>query len=168
MRSSRTPPGQAALDRSRDFAGSERPADDLRNTRGDQRVGPNRPDRRCCEEDRQGRGDLVQFRGKLERHRGAGEMADHDRIKALWPRAARRQRILAAGKSDRFVAECGQYLFILEQLAAFIVDDLTSIVAKAEKAGLRVTEDEPIEGCDRRHVDDPFGNRIELIEPHAK
>jgi catechol 2,3-dioxygenase-like lactoylglutathione lyase family enzyme len=51
---------------------------------------------------------------------------------------------------------------------AFIVDDLTSIVAKAEKAGLRVTEDEPIEGCDRRHVDDPFGNRIELIEPHAR
>ncbi|MGA7390293.1 MAG: hypothetical protein WBW99_20525 [Pseudolabrys sp.] len=35
-------------------------------------------------------------------------------------------------------------------------------------AGLRVTEDEPIEGCDRRHVDDPFGNRIELIEPHAR
>jgi len=51
---------------------------------------------------------------------------------------------------------------------AFIVDDLASIVAKAQKAGLRVTEDEPIEGYDRRHVDDPFGNRIELIEPHAK
>jgi catechol 2,3-dioxygenase-like lactoylglutathione lyase family enzyme len=51
---------------------------------------------------------------------------------------------------------------------AFIVDDLASIVARAQKAGLRVTEDEPIEGCDRRHVDDPFGNRIELIEPHAK
>jgi catechol 2,3-dioxygenase-like lactoylglutathione lyase family enzyme len=50
---------------------------------------------------------------------------------------------------------------------AFIVDDLTSIVVKAEKAGLRVTEDEPIEGYERRHVDDPFGNRIELIEPHS-
>jgi len=36
------------------------------------------------------------------------------------------------------------------------------------QAGLRVTEDEPIEGYDRRHVDDPFDNRIELIEPHAK
>ncbi len=51
---------------------------------------------------------------------------------------------------------------------AFIVDDLAGIVAKAMQAGLRVTADEPIEGCDRRHVDDPFGNRIELIEPHAK
>jgi catechol 2,3-dioxygenase-like lactoylglutathione lyase family enzyme len=51
---------------------------------------------------------------------------------------------------------------------AFIVDGLAGMVEKAIAAGLRVTEDEPIEGCDRRHVDDPFGNRIELIEPHAK
>jgi catechol 2,3-dioxygenase-like lactoylglutathione lyase family enzyme len=51
---------------------------------------------------------------------------------------------------------------------AFIVDDLAGMVTKAIKAGLRVTEDEPIEGYDRRHVDDPFGNRIELIEPHAR
>ena len=51
---------------------------------------------------------------------------------------------------------------------AFIVDDLAGMVAKAVQAGLRVTADEPIEGCDRRHVDDPFGNRIELIEPHPK
>ena len=35
-------------------------------------------------------------------------------------------------------------------------------------AGLNVTADAPIEGYDRRHVDDPFGNRIELIEPHAR
>jgi hypothetical protein len=28
--------------------------------------------------------------------------------------------------------------------------------------------DEPIEGYDRRHIDDPFGNQIELIEPQAK
>ena len=51
---------------------------------------------------------------------------------------------------------------------AFIVEDLAGMVAKAEQAGLRVTADEPIEGYDRRHVDDPFGNRIELIEPHVK
>jgi len=51
---------------------------------------------------------------------------------------------------------------------AFIVDDLAGMVEKAEQARLRVTADERIEGCDRRHIDDPFGNRIELIEPHAK
>ena len=46
---------------------------------------------------------------------------------------------------------------------AFIVDDLAGMVTKAMQAGYKVTADEPIEGFDRRHVDDPFGNRIELI-----
>ena len=36
------------------------------------------------------------------------------------------------------------------------------------QVGFKGTADEPIEGCDRRDIDDPFGNRIELIEPHAK
>jgi catechol 2,3-dioxygenase-like lactoylglutathione lyase family enzyme len=50
---------------------------------------------------------------------------------------------------------------------AFIVDDLAGMVRRLQVAGYRVTEDERLEGCDRRHVDDPFGNRIELIEPHT-
>ena len=49
---------------------------------------------------------------------------------------------------------------------AFIVEGLADLEARLKKAGYRVTEDEPIEGCDRRRVEDPFGNRIELIEPH--
>jgi catechol 2,3-dioxygenase-like lactoylglutathione lyase family enzyme len=49
---------------------------------------------------------------------------------------------------------------------AFIVDDLSDIVAKAKQRGYNVTEDVPMAGYDRRHIDDPFGNRIELIEPH--
>jgi len=51
---------------------------------------------------------------------------------------------------------------------AFIVDDLADIVANAKQRGYNVTEDVPMAGYDRRHIDDPFGNRIELIEPHAK
>ena len=47
-RSGRPSHGQAALDRSGDFAGGERPADDLGNTRGDQCVSADRPDRRRC------------------------------------------------------------------------------------------------------------------------
>lgn len=50
---------------------------------------------------------------------------------------------------------------------AFIVDRLADLERKLKQAGYNVTEDEPIAGCDRRHVDDPFGNRIELIEPHG-
>ena len=51
---------------------------------------------------------------------------------------------------------------------AFIVDELAAMVTKATQASYKVMADEPIEGCDRRHIDDPFGIRIELIEPHAK
>jgi catechol 2,3-dioxygenase-like lactoylglutathione lyase family enzyme len=51
---------------------------------------------------------------------------------------------------------------------AFIVDDLVAMITKAMQAGYKVTADELIEGCDRRHIEDPFGNRIELIELHAK
>jgi len=65
------------------------------------------------------------------------------------------------GVENNFIPACKAH-------PAFIVDDFAGMAAKAIQAGLLVTEDEPIEGCDRRHVDDPFGNRIELIEPHAK
>ena len=32
-------------------------------------------------------------------------------------------------------------------------------------AGLRVVDDEPLAGYDRVYADDPFGNRIEFMEP---
>jgi catechol 2,3-dioxygenase-like lactoylglutathione lyase family enzyme len=51
---------------------------------------------------------------------------------------------------------------------AFIVDGLAEMERKLKQAGYRVTEDEPLPGCNRRHVHDPFGNRIELIEPHGQ
>jgi catechol 2,3-dioxygenase-like lactoylglutathione lyase family enzyme len=51
---------------------------------------------------------------------------------------------------------------------AFIVDDLAGMIGKAEAAGYRVTEDVAIDGYDRRHIHDPFGNRIELIEPRPR
>jgi hypothetical protein len=38
-------------------------------------------------------------------------------------------------------------------------------VTRLERNGYRVTEDQPLEGYDRVYVDDPFGNRIELMEP---
>ena len=34
-------------------------------------------------------------------------------------------------------------------------------------AGFRVVDDEPLAGYDRVYVDDPFGNRIELMEPNS-
>ncbi len=48
---------------------------------------------------------------------------------------------------------------------ALVVSDLAALVKRLSDNGYRVVEDEPLEGYDRRYVDDPFGNRIELMEP---
>jgi catechol 2,3-dioxygenase-like lactoylglutathione lyase family enzyme len=48
---------------------------------------------------------------------------------------------------------------------AFIVEDLTALSAILVRAGHPVRTDEPLEGYLRVFVDDPFGNRIELMEP---
>jgi catechol 2,3-dioxygenase-like lactoylglutathione lyase family enzyme len=48
---------------------------------------------------------------------------------------------------------------------AFIVDDLAGLMRNLKQAGYRLVEDAPLEGYDRIFVDDPFGNRIELMEP---
>jgi catechol 2,3-dioxygenase-like lactoylglutathione lyase family enzyme len=50
---------------------------------------------------------------------------------------------------------------------AFIVDDLAGLRVALEKAGYPVARDLPLEGYDRIFVDDPFGNRIELMEVKA-
>lgn len=47
---------------------------------------------------------------------------------------------------------------------AFIVDDLPRLIAALQRAGCRISEDRPLEGFDRKYVDDPFGNRIELMQ----
>ena len=41
--------------------------------------------------------------------------------------------------------------------------DYDGLVAKLREAGVAVTEDGNIPGVRRCHIDDPFGNRIELI-----
>ena len=48
---------------------------------------------------------------------------------------------------------------------AFLVDDLAELVERITAAGYAVVTDEPLESFDRAYVSDPFGNRIELMEP---
>jgi catechol 2,3-dioxygenase-like lactoylglutathione lyase family enzyme len=48
---------------------------------------------------------------------------------------------------------------------AFIVDDVRSIASDALVAGFEVRDDEQLDGFVRVYVSDPFGNRIELLEP---
>ena len=47
---------------------------------------------------------------------------------------------------------------------AFIVDDLEALCAVLEAAGYQTVQDQPLDGFLRRYVNDPFGNRIELMQ----
>jgi catechol 2,3-dioxygenase-like lactoylglutathione lyase family enzyme len=48
---------------------------------------------------------------------------------------------------------------------AFIVEDLAALLSTLMNRGYAVTRDAPLEGYRRVYVHDPFGNRIELMEP---
>lgn len=48
---------------------------------------------------------------------------------------------------------------------ALLVSDLDELIIHCEQSGASVVWDEPIEGFRHAYVHDPFGNRIELMEP---
>jgi catechol 2,3-dioxygenase-like lactoylglutathione lyase family enzyme len=48
---------------------------------------------------------------------------------------------------------------------ALLVAELEQLQEKLKASGYTLNDDEPLEGYHRVYVDDPFGNRIELMEP---
>jgi catechol 2,3-dioxygenase-like lactoylglutathione lyase family enzyme len=50
---------------------------------------------------------------------------------------------------------------------AFIVNNLPDLEEQLTASGYTVREGRPLDGYRRIDVDDPFGNRIELMEPKA-
>jgi catechol 2,3-dioxygenase-like lactoylglutathione lyase family enzyme len=48
---------------------------------------------------------------------------------------------------------------------ALLVRNLAALTQHLQRSGVSVVTDEPLEGYDRIYVSDPFGNRIELLEP---
>ena len=48
---------------------------------------------------------------------------------------------------------------------AFRVQHLDAMIRHLQHAGVAVLTDEPLEGYHRIYVSDPFGNRLELLEP---
>ena len=50
---------------------------------------------------------------------------------------------------------------------ALIVDDVRALAAAIAAAGYAIVDDEPLDGFDRIYAYDPFGNRVELMEPLA-
>lgn len=51
---------------------------------------------------------------------------------------------------------------------ALLVVDLASLVRIMRDAGVEVVDDEPLDGYDRVYAYDPFGNRLELMEPAGR
>ncbi len=47
---------------------------------------------------------------------------------------------------------------------ALLVDNLAAVLTRLEANGIAITRDAPLEGYERVHINDPFGNRIELIQ----
>lgn len=50
---------------------------------------------------------------------------------------------------------------------ALLVENLAAMVERCRQAGVPVVTDEPLPGFDRVYIADPFGNRIELLEPET-
>jgi catechol 2,3-dioxygenase-like lactoylglutathione lyase family enzyme len=48
---------------------------------------------------------------------------------------------------------------------ALLVRDLQALVDRLRAAGVELVDDEPLEGYQRVYAYDPFGNRLELLEP---
>src|SRR5687768_11044841 len=48
---------------------------------------------------------------------------------------------------------------------ALLVSGLRELVSRLADAGVELLTDEPLEGYDRVYAYDPFGNRLELMEP---
>ena len=48
-----------------------------------------------------------------------------------------------------------------------VVSGLEALIEQLRRAGYHVAADEPLEGFLRVYVHDPFGNRLELMEPRS-
>jgi hypothetical protein len=51
---------------------------------------------------------------------------------------------------------------------AFTVKDLAAMVEMLKDNNVEVDEEDLLPGFNRCYISDPFGNRIELLEPKAK
>ena len=70
-----------------------------------------------------------------------------------------------AGDVRVHLGVAGDFVAASKAHPAFVVDDLSKLRKRLETAGCPVVEDEPLEGYHRFYVYDPFGNRIEMMQP---
>ena len=83
------------------------------------------------------------------------------------PRGAGRL-LVRAGRSQGASRSRGRLPAGAESTSSVHRRRLRSIVRDVIAAGFDVQDDEPLDGFDRAYVSDPFGNRIELLQPLAQ
>jgi catechol 2,3-dioxygenase-like lactoylglutathione lyase family enzyme len=82
------------------------------------------------------------------------------------PNLARRGGVWFKGGSVRLhLGVDGDFHPARKAHPALLVKGLAALADRCRSAGYPPTTDEPLEGFNRLYVLDPFGNRIELIEP---
>ncbi|MBD0382121.1 VOC family protein [Paenibacillus sedimenti] len=89
---------------------------------------------------------------------GMTEIAKPEKLQArggVWFQCGRHQ--VHIGMQDDFHAAKKAH-------PAFEVQGLAGLRARLEQYGVKVKDDDALEGAVRFFVDDPFGNRIELLE----
>lgn len=59
----------------------------------------------------------------------------------------------------------GEFVPARKAHPALLSDDLDGLLARLRATGVDVVVDQPLAGFDRVYVTDPFGNRIELLQP---
>jgi hypothetical protein len=45
------------------------------------------------------------------------------------------------------------------------VDNIATVIAECQQRGLEIAADEPLDGFERVDIYDPFGNRLEVMQP---
>jgi catechol 2,3-dioxygenase-like lactoylglutathione lyase family enzyme len=72
-----------------------------------------------------------------------------------------------AGAADLHLGVENDFRAAKKAHPALLVSGLQVLLDRCRAAGCEVVTDEPLPGYDRAYVADPFGNRIELLEPYG-
>lgn len=69
-----------------------------------------------------------------------------------------------AGASQLHIGSQAGFIPAKKAHPAFVVEDFAAYCEKLQAAGVAVSEEAPAYGRRRAGIEDPFGNRVELIE----
>lgn len=95
------------------------------------------------------------------------ELLGFDEIPKPTPMAGRGGVWFAAGTIDLHVGVDPDFRPARKAHVAYEVSDLDGLRRRVEAMGFPTRDDVPLPGYRRFHTEDPFGNRVELLEAEA-